>query len=134
LEGPNGFRLRFAQITEDLLEMEAQYTGRGPLPPPHFHPRQVEHFTVLEGTVRTVIDGTERRFSNGEAFEVPAGTVHQMAGDGPARLKWEMRPALSSAEFFEELYTGAAASDFAGFLERYADEFRLAAEPDNAQT
>jgi hypothetical protein len=48
-----------------------------------------------------------------------------MGGCGAARIKWEVRPALRSADFFEELYTGAAAADPAAFLERYADEFRL---------
>ncbi|HUZ27945.1 MAG TPA: cupin domain-containing protein [Solirubrobacteraceae bacterium] len=129
LEGPNGYRMRFVQITEDLLAMDAHYAGRGDLPPAHFHPRQVEHFTVLEGEVRAVIDGEDRRFGAGQDFDVPAGTVHQLAGDGPARLKWEVRPALNMADFFEELYSGAANTDFNDFLERYADEFQLAEEP-----
>ena len=125
VEGPGGVRLRFVQITEELLEMEQQYPGEGPLPPPHLHPQQAERFTVLDGAVRAVIDGQESRFVAGEVFEVPAGTVHQLGGAGPARLQWEIRPALKSAEFFEELYTGAAANDPAAFLERYAEEFRL---------
>ena len=84
--------------------MEASYGGAGGLPPEHLHPRQVERFEVLEGTMRTIIDGTERRYEPGEMFEVPAGTPHQMAGEGPARMRWEVRPALRTAEFFERLY------------------------------
>jgi len=119
-------RLRFVRITDDLLEMEATYSGQGALPPPHLHPKQDERFEVLEGAVRAVIGGSERRYAEGETFDVPAGTVHQMGGDGFGRIKWEVRPALRSAEFFEGLYTGAAADDPAGFLGRYAHEFRLA--------
>jgi hypothetical protein len=126
LEGPDGYRVRFVRITPELLEMDARYAGRGDLPPAHFHPSQGEHFTVLEGALRALIEGEERRYTAGEAFDVPAGTVHQLAGDGPARVKWEVRPALKSAEFFEELYSGAANTDFNDFLERYAAEFRLA--------
>jgi quercetin dioxygenase-like cupin family protein len=126
LEGPNGFRLRIVSLTEDLLEMEAHYAGRGDLPPAHFHPSQDEHFEVLDGAVRAVIDGEQVGYAAGESFDVPAGTVHQMAGDGPARVKWEVRPALRTADFLEGAYTGAGADDPAGFLERYADEFRLA--------
>ena|SRR5437764_8648114 len=125
LEGPDGYRLLFVRIEEDELEMEARYSGPGQLPPPHLHPRQAEQFEVLEGSVRAVIGGTERRFAAGETFEVPAATVHQMTGDGPARLSWRVTPALKMAEFFEELYTGAAAEDPAAFLARYAEEFQL---------
>ena len=31
-----------------------------------------------------------------------------MAGDGPARVHWEIRPALRMAEFFEIAYSGQA--------------------------
>ena len=42
--------------------MEGFYSGEGPLPPEHYHPRQDEHFEVLEGAVRVVINGEERRY------------------------------------------------------------------------
>ncbi len=122
-------RLRLVSLDDARLEMEAEYPADGSLPPAHLHPRQDERFTVLDGAVRTVIDGRERRYDTGEAFTVAAGVVHQMAGDGRARVRWEVSPALRTAEFFEVLYTGAAADDPAGFLARYADEFQLAAQP-----
>jgi len=77
---------------------------------------------VLEGTVIAVIDGDERRYSAGEAFDIPAGTPHQMTGDGRARLHWEVRPALRTAEFFERAYSGDPGDDF---LETFSNEFRL---------
>ena len=122
LEGRDGFRLKLLKISEDLLEMEALYTGRGRLPPEHYHPRQDERFDVLEGAVRAVINGEKLRYVAGQRFEIPAGTPHQMAGDGPARVHWEIRPALRMAEFFEEAYSGNAGPDF---YERFAEEFRL---------
>ena len=57
--------------------------------------------------MQTVIDGAERRYEAGAVFEVPAGTPHQMTGDGPARVNWQVTPALRTAEFFERLYSGA---------------------------
>jgi quercetin dioxygenase-like cupin family protein len=129
LEGPDGYRLRFVRIEPDVLEMEARYAAAGALPPAHLHPRQTERFDVLGGAVLAVIDGAERRYGAGESFEVPAGTVHQMTGDGPARLNWQVRPALNTAGFFEELYTGAAQANPGEFLVRYADEFQLALPP-----
>jgi quercetin dioxygenase-like cupin family protein len=122
LVGRNGYRLRLVRITEDLLVMEGSYTGEGGLPPEHYHPGQDEHFEVREGAVRAVIDGEERRYVAGEAFGVPAGTPHQMAGDGAARVHWEVRPALKTAEFFERAYSDDPGADF---LETFADEFRL---------
>jgi quercetin dioxygenase-like cupin family protein len=122
LHGQDGYRLRLISITPELLEMEAIYGGTGQMPPLHFHPSQSERFEVLEGTVRTVIDGAERSYEAGEAFEVPAGTVHQMAADPPARIRWQVRPALRTPEFFETLYSGDIPPDF---LERFSAEVRF---------
>jgi quercetin dioxygenase-like cupin family protein len=123
LTGHNGFRLKLLRITEDVLEMEGTYSGEGDLPPNHYHPRQDEHFEVLEGAVRAVVDDEERRYVAGETFDIPAGTPHQMAGAGPARVHWEVRPALRTAEFFERAYSDDPGDDF---LETFAAEFRLA--------
>ena len=110
IEGFNGFRLKLVQTAAEtggeLLEMEASYGGEG-MAPEHLHPSQDEHFEVLEGAVLTVVDGEERRYETGESFDVPANTPHQMTGDGPAKVRWQVRPALRTAEFFERLYSGA---------------------------
>jgi quercetin dioxygenase-like cupin family protein len=123
LHGQDGYRLRLIRITPELLEMEAIYGGTGQMPPLHLHPSQTERFEVLQGTVRTVIDGTPRNYAAGDSFEVPAGTMHQMAADPPARMRWEIRPALRTAEFFETLYSGDIPADF---LERFSAEVRFA--------
>ena len=122
LHGQDGYVLRLVRIEPDVLEMEAIYGGSGQLPPKHFHPGQDEHFEVIEGTVRAVMGGEERRYAAGDTFQVPAGTVHQMTADPPARLKWEVRPALRTAEFFETLYSGSAGADF---LEQFSAEVRF---------
>ena len=119
IHGPNGYRLRLVRTGEEVLEMEASYSGTGGWPPEHLHPRQAERFEVLEGAIVARIDGVEHRHEAGATFEVPAGTPHTMAADGPARMRWEVRPALRTAEFFERLYSGDV--DFAEFT----DEFRL---------
>lgn len=134
LEGWAGFRLLLvrtaAETDGELLEMQATYGGEGGLPPEHLHPSQDERFEVLEGTVKTVIAGAERRYEAGESFAVPAGTPHQMTGDGPARVRWEVRPALRMAEFFEALYGDAedgirAGASPADVLARFTDEIRF---------
>jgi quercetin dioxygenase-like cupin family protein len=123
LAGRNGFRVKFLRITEEVLEMEASYSGEGDLPPSHFHPQQDERFRVLDGAVRAVVGSEPRRYAAGESFDIPAGTAHQMAGDGPARVLWEVRPALRTAEFFERVYSDDPGEDL---LETFAEEFRLA--------
>jgi quercetin dioxygenase-like cupin family protein len=134
IHGQDGFRLRLirtaAETGGELLEMEATYGGTGGLPPEHLHPRQVERFEVLAGTMRTIIGGTERRYGPGETFEVPAGAPHQMTGEGPTRARWEVRPALRTAEFFERLYgdgpdSARAAPSVAEFLADFSDEIRM---------
>jgi mannose-6-phosphate isomerase-like protein (cupin superfamily) len=123
---PGGMKLLLVRTGEEtggeLLEMEATYPGDGSMPPMHLHPSQVEHFEILEGSMRTVIEGDERVYESGESFEVPAATPHQMGTDQPTRMRWEVRPALRTAEFFERLYGGAADEHF---LEEFAEEFRL---------
>jgi quercetin dioxygenase-like cupin family protein len=122
LHGQDGYVLRLVSIEPELLEMEAIYGGTGQFPPKHFHPSQDEHFEVLEGTIRTIVEGKERSYGSAEAFDVPAGTVHQMTADPPARVKWEVRPALHTADFFETLYSGDIPHDF---LERFSAEVRF---------
>jgi len=104
--------------------MEGIYAGTGEFPPVHLHPSQAERFEVLEGELRAVVDGSERRYVAGESFDVPAGTPHTMTTDVPTRTRWEVRPALRTAEFFERLYSGEV-TDFEAFFEEYRPEFEL---------
>jgi hypothetical protein len=127
----NGFVVRIVTLTDELLEVEAHYRGDAPLAQGHYHPSQDEHFEVLEGRIHAVIAGDEHWYDQGEVFDVPAGVIHQMAADGPTRLRWQIRPALRTAEFFERFYgyldngfpEGTTPQDF---LAEYEDVFRLA--------
>jgi hypothetical protein len=110
--------------------MEATYGDTGSMPPEHLHPRQAERFEVLGGTIRAIIGGIERRYGPGETFEVPAGTPHQMAAEAPTRMRWEVRPALRTAEFFERLYgdgpdSARAAGSIADFMAEFREEIRI---------
>lgn len=136
IRGQDGFRLRLvttgAETDGEMLAMEATYGGSGALPPEHVHPKQVERFEVLDGAMRAIIAGVDRRYEAGEAFEVPAQTPHQMTGDGAARVRWQVTPALRTAEFFERLLGGGAAGVSGGggaaeFFEEFRDEIRFTA-------
>ncbi len=122
-------RLRFDRIDPEVLEMEATYSGEAGMPPLHLHPEQSERFEILEGSMRANIGDEERVYEAGEVFEVPAGTPHQMAAEGPTRTRWQVRPALRTAEFFERLYgegPGSAREMGEGFFAEFEDVFRPA--------
>jgi mannose-6-phosphate isomerase-like protein (cupin superfamily) len=129
---PAGMTLLLVRTGEEtdgeLLEMEATYSGEGGMPPEHLHPSQVERFEVLEGSMHAIVGGEERVYEVGESFEVPAGTPHQMAAQGPTRTRWEVRPPMRTAEFFERLFgDGPDSAQQMGeaFFAEFSDEFRL---------
>jgi quercetin dioxygenase-like cupin family protein len=133
IEGFGGMSLLLVRTGEEtdgeLLEMEASYSGEAGMPPEHLHPKQAERFEVLEGRMRAIVDGEERLYEEGESFDVPPGTPHQMAAEGPTRMRWEVNPALRTAEFFERLYgdgPDSAREMGESFLTEFAAEFRLA--------
>jgi quercetin dioxygenase-like cupin family protein len=130
IHGHDGLELRIEALEPELLVMESSSHGTGGLPPLHLHPSQAERFTVRDGTVRAVVDGAERTYGAGESFDVPAGTPHTMVAEGPTRMRWEVRPALRTADFFERLHGGDAAKDPPAFLEEFSAEFRLVSPPE----
>jgi quercetin dioxygenase-like cupin family protein len=106
----SGERITFHRTAADtqgeLLEFELELAADGHVPGAHVHPEQEERFHVLEGTMRfrrglrTIVAGP------GETVVVPAGRMHKFAngGDGPARARVEVVPALD----MEELLTTTA--------------------------
>ena len=107
--------------------------------PPHWHPRQTEHWSVVEGQVRFRL-GREKRVIGPEAGEIAVapGTVHGLASTGrEARLRCRVEPALRLREFLEESAAAGREGLFnrhgmprglrgarwaASFLKRYQDE------------
>jgi len=121
--GPNQ-TLHVRSSTPDALELEAEWTPGSTEPIPHFHPNQDEHFEVLEGELTVVVDDEQRVLATGEVLDVPRGAVHKMwnAADANARATWRVTPALKTEEMFRTIASGGVED----FLERYADEFRIA--------
>jgi quercetin dioxygenase-like cupin family protein len=119
----HGVTVRILELDPELLTMDVAYDGDARMPPQHYHPSQAEHFTVIEGRMHTVIEGAERVYSQGDSFDVPIAARHQMSPHGgPARVRWEVRPAQRTAEFFETLYSGNADENF---LTEFANEIRF---------
>jgi quercetin dioxygenase-like cupin family protein len=118
---------------DQSLEVEVTYLPGGRAPVAHLHPEQDETFEILDGTLTARIDGEERTFAAGDAFEVPRGTVHQMwnATEQPVRAIWRTSPALDTLAWFRGLDALTRAGrtgmlDVAPLLARHRREFRLA--------
>jgi mannose-6-phosphate isomerase-like protein (cupin superfamily) len=62
----------------------------------HLHPAQDEHFEIRAGSMAARVGGEEAAYGPGEKIDIPRETVHAMwnAGDEPAMLLWQTRPAL----------------------------------------
>jgi quercetin dioxygenase-like cupin family protein len=119
--------------------------------PAHFHPRQEERWSVVEGTVRFRLGDDERVIGpeDGE-IPVPPGTVHGLAsaGDQEAQLRCLAVPALRLQSFLEESAVAAQEGLFtsrglprglrgarwaAKFLKRYRDETVMVSPPQFVQ-
>lgn len=118
--------LTITASSDDVLAMEATWTSAGHMPPPHVHPAQDERFEVLEGGLRTIVDGVERTLHAGESLDVPRGAVHQMTAvvDG-TRAIWEVRPAMRTEDFFRSMAaTNGNKLKQLDLAARHADEFQ----------
>jgi quercetin dioxygenase-like cupin family protein len=144
--GPGGERLIFrktaAETDGELLEMEATYNPNSPRPPLHYHPYQEEQFEVLSGTFRVRINQTENVYETGDSFTVPANTPHWMhnVSEEEGRLRWQIRPAMKSQDFFATMWGLAAEGktnedgvpnflQLAVILREYRHEFRASRPP-----
>jgi uncharacterized protein YndB with AHSA1/START domain len=100
-----GLRFEIRSRSDELLEFDAVGRTRGFITQYHVHTKQSEHFEVIEGTLRLVVDGREHLLGPGDTMEVPAGTPHrQIAGDeGEGRVRVQVRPAARTEEFLHLL-------------------------------
>jgi quercetin dioxygenase-like cupin family protein len=102
----SGERITFLQTAADtdgeLLEIELELAADGHVPGAHVHPEQEERFHVLEGTMKFRLGMRTIVAEAGESVVVPAGRVHKFAngGDGPARARVEIVPALDMEDLF----------------------------------
>jgi len=105
IENPvSGERIEFLRTAADtdgeLLEFQLELAADGRVPGAHVHPEQEERFHVLEGTMKFRLGLRTIVAQAGDSVTVPAGRVHKFsnAGDGPARARVEVVPALDMQE------------------------------------
>jgi quercetin dioxygenase-like cupin family protein len=103
----SGERFVFTTTAEDtggeLLAFELEVPPGGRVPGDHVHPAQEERFEVTSGTMRFKKGLRWVTAESGDEVIVPAGTSHRFAnaGERPARVRVEVRPALRMEELFE---------------------------------
>jgi mannose-6-phosphate isomerase-like protein (cupin superfamily) len=108
LENPvSGERIVFRRTAADtggeLLAFELFLSPDGHVPGAHVHPEQEERFEVVKGTMK-FRRGLETVFARaGDTVVVPSGVAHRFenAGNEPARVLVEVRPALRMEQLFE---------------------------------
>lgn len=91
------------QTNGAMLEMESVFKPGSVEPPLHYHPKQKEVFTIIEGTLTVRINNGVKIFFAGDSFEVPASAVHAMWNHsaGKTVINWRVYPALDTEYFFE---------------------------------
>lgn len=120
--------LRVVSRTPDALELESTWDTGGSPPPTHWHPRQHEHFEVLEGELTVELGGEPARvLRTGDAVDVPPRTAHRMwnAGSAQAMASWRVTPPLRTEEMFRFIDRGMSPLRSVRMLWTFRNEFRL---------
>jgi quercetin dioxygenase-like cupin family protein len=80
-------------------------------PPKHFHPRQDERWSVLEGELSVFVDGDWRTLGEGESLSIPPNVVHTLRNrsGGTVRFRDVHEPALDFQDYIETLHRQATA-------------------------
>jgi uncharacterized protein YndB with AHSA1/START domain/mannose-6-phosphate isomerase-like protein (cupin superfamily) len=94
-----------ADTDGELIEFDVVGRSRGFLAAEHVHTGQSEHYEVIAGSMRLVVDGREHRLGHGDEMETPAGVAHRQlpGGDGEGRVRVTLRPAGQTEEFLRRL-------------------------------
>ena len=105
------FRQTSAETNGEAVVIECYVRPSGFVAKAHVHPSQTERFEILEGSLMFRLDGQELAAEPGERILVRAGMKHQFwnAGDGEARFRCEIRPALDFEQLIETMFTLAQA-------------------------
>jgi uncharacterized protein YndB with AHSA1/START domain/quercetin dioxygenase-like cupin family protein len=106
---PLGIRVEIRRTGEDtggaMFEMDVIGRPRGFFKQRHVHTAQIERLEMVDGSMKVGMNGRERILGEGDVIEIPAGTPHTQVplGDGPGRVRIQVRPAGQSEEFLRHL-------------------------------
>jgi mannose-6-phosphate isomerase-like protein (cupin superfamily) len=105
-----GERITFLKTAADtggeLVEIEVAVEPGGFVAAAHVHPYQSERFEVVEGRIAMKVGRKTIELGPGEAHVVEPGTAHKFwnAGEGVARFRTEVRPALQFESLLETMF------------------------------
>lgn len=141
-----GQDITFIQTSNDTngkrLVMESTYNAYSKEPVSHYHPNQIEDFTVLSGELTVRMNGEVKILQVGDTLHIPKNTMHAMwnATLEKTVVQWSVEPALNT-EYLLETTTGLAADGKANaegmpsllqlvlIANKYAPVFRLSTPP-----
>jgi quercetin dioxygenase-like cupin family protein len=147
LDNPiSGERFIFHRTAEatggKLVAVELVLAPDGRVPGAHRHPVQEERFEVLSGTMKFRNDRESLLAGPGDILVVPPGATHRFAnaGDGPAVVRVEVRPALRMEQLWETVVALAREGrtlpsgmprplDLALFMREFKEEVRAPIAP-----
>ncbi len=131
------FRKTAADTDGEVLAVDLELSPDGHVPGTHVHPLQEERFEVVAGTMKFRRGLRTVTAHPGDSVVVPAGKAHRFenAGNTPARVRVEVRPALRMEELFEAAVALACEGrtttggmphplDLALFMREFDDEVR----------
>jgi mannose-6-phosphate isomerase-like protein (cupin superfamily) len=95
----------------ELLAFDFALRPGGAVPLPHVHPIQTERFEVVDGRVAFRVGRRKVEAKRGDVVEVEPGVAHSFAnaGEGEARMRVEVRPALAMEDMFADVVAMAQA-------------------------
>ena len=138
-----GQDIKFLQTATEtqgkLLEIESTFHPHSQEPPAHYHPYQIEDFSILQGELTVRIAGQIQVLKEGETLHIPKRTIHSMWNNSEQKtvVNWKVQPAMNTAHLLEtniglvnEGKTTEAGRphilQIALMLNKYAPVFRLA--------
>jgi mannose-6-phosphate isomerase-like protein (cupin superfamily) len=104
-----GETITFLSNTPERLTFEDSLPANHPGVPTHYHAKQAETFTVLEGTFLAEIDGKPMTLTTGQSVTIPAGVPHRFhtRNSEAVKLRVELTPALDYETFFRSMAVAA---------------------------
>lgn len=116
---PSGEVVEVLAESPELLVLRATWPP-GPRTPAHRHPGMRERWEVLSGRAVIDVEGTTSELGPGDVAEAAPGQRHRgWAGEAPAVVRIEMRPALRWHEVVRRLSEGESPVDL---LAAFPDE------------
>lgn len=133
------WRATTASTAGEYCEFDLHLDAGAKLAAAHRHPRQVESFSLLSGSLEMKLAGKHRTVTAGEEVVVPGRSAHSWGNvsDEPAHVLVRLTPSIKIDEYFEAFCRIAASGQankaglpknplqLAVLLDRHRDEFEL---------